>query len=373
MEAKNSMCFFALMGLIFGIILDVLIRQHYAHLIYYSLPVLFFLFYALAYDGNNLLRLAGTSALTAIILSIPFLGVTIDNSFHPNLHFLSFCCAFPFCAYIAHAFHYAVHRDNTWQVNYSTLFEAVWTTIPLLIVASIFGGLVNALIFLAATIFKTVGYDFLWNLYFYNVDFHFICNSIFFFIGIGIAQQNSQLIYNLRFLLLKMMYYLFPVLAVISVLYVVLYSINLLTGTQSTVEPLFILIPLNALGIIFFNAYFQDGKAEATYPHALEIFLGIYRICLFILMLQMTYKIFQETAVEINPFIGLLAVLFISLTYAITAFFPKEQETIWICRGNIAAALFFLVALILLNLPYLAIEKNISLIAPVSTKAFPLF
>ncbi len=372
MSSKNGIYLFTLIGLILGISIDLLIRQNSTHLFYYSFITLFCLLYALAYDGAHLLRLIGSSALTALVLSIPFLGVA-ELSFNPSLHFIIFCIAFPFCAYIAHAFHYAFHRDNTWRVNYSTLFEAVWTIIPLLIIASIFGSVVSGLLFLGAIIFKTVGNDYLWNLYLYNRDFSLISNTVFFFIGLGITQQNIQLIYNLRFLLLKMMFYLFPVLAIISVLYAVLYSINLVTGGQSTVEPLFILIPLNALGIIFFNAYFQDGKAETAYPQTLNIFLKIYRVCLFILMLIMIYKIFKETAVEINLFIALLAVLFLSITYAITAFFSKEKETLWICRGNIAAALFFLAALILLNLPYLAIEKNIAFIAPAPINAYPLF
>ncbi|RUR05325.1 hypothetical protein [Legionella sp. km772] len=231
----------------------------------------------------------------------------------------------------------------------------------------------NALILLAATIFKTVGNEVLWAIYFSNVDFHFIANTIFFFIGIGITQQNRALIYNLRFLLLKMMYYLFPILAVISVLYVVLYAINLANSPQPNTELLFILIPLNGLGILFFNAYFQDGKSPSNYPKALEWFLGVYRVCLFFLVLLMIAKIFEETAVEINLFVGLLALLFLSLTYAATAFFPKEKQIKWVCRGNIATALFFLITLILLNLPFLSIELNVALIAPVKATVFPAF
>jgi hypothetical protein len=356
---KNSIYLFSLIGLILGISIDYLIHQQNHQLFYYLFISLFFLFYALAYNGRHLIRLIGTSILTALVLSIPFLTVN-DTLFKLNLHFFIFCYAFPCCAYIAHSFHYGFHHDNTLRINYSTLFEVVWTTIPLIITALLFGALVNGLIVLAALIFKTVGNEYLWDLYFNNWDFTFISNIVFFFMGLSIVQQNIQLIYNLRFLLLKMMYYLFPILAIISILYALLYSVNLLTGGQSTVEPLLILVPITSLGIIFFNAYFQDGSGDMVYHYLLDIFLRIYRVALLLLSLIMTYKVFQLTSVDINLFMTLLAVVAFTLTYALTAFLGKNKENIWIYRGNIAAALFFLIAMIVLNLPYIPVETNIS-------------
>lgn len=360
--ANKGLYIFILMGLILGIIIDCLIRQLSTHPFYYTFSILFFLFYALTYNEQHILRLLGTSALIAFILSLPFLGIDLEHpTFKSEQHFVTFCIAFPFCAYIAHCFHYGFHRDNTWKMDYSTLFEAVWTTIPLLITASIFGSLVNGLLFLAAAIFKTVGFEYLWDLYFNSRDFHIISSILFFFVGLGVVQQNTQLIYNLRFLLLKMMFYLFPILALLSVLYVLLYGLNYLTGGNSTVEPLIILIPLVALGIIFFNAFFQDGKEQSTYNnHSLHRFLRLYRLFLFILALIMAYKIVQATAIEINPLVALISVLLLTFIYAFTAFLSKDKETLWIYRGNIGTALFFLITLIALNLPYIAVGKNIS-------------
>lgn len=360
MSSRKGIYIFTLMGLLLGITLDRLISVHNPNVFYYSFIILFCILYTLAYDDNNSLRLIGTSLIVALFLSLPLFAIVVDKWNDNSGHLLSFLIGFPLFVYVGHSFHYAYHHDNTWRVNYSTLFEAVWTTIPLLFVASIFASLTNVLIMLGAFIFKTVGNDYLWNLYFNNHHFNFICNTVFFFLGLAIGQQNIKLIASLRFLLLKMMYYLFPVLAVISILYSVLYIINVLTGGQTSIDPLVVLLPLNILGIIFFNAYFQDGDTDTEFSGYMRLLLCIYRIILFIMAVVMVHNILRDFTVETNLFIYLLIALLFPMVYAITACLSKEMERTWIQRGNIITALFFLISLFLLNLPYAPADFNIS-------------
>lgn len=359
MTFKKGIWIFALIGLILGVILDLLIRYQNTTLFYYSFATLFGLLYALAYDEKNLIRLIGSSFIISLILSIPMLTVKLNIEPRHYLHVLTFLVAFPFFVYVGHAFHYALHRDNTLPVTYNSLFEAVWNTLPLIFIAFLFSSLANLLIMMGAFIFKTVNSLFLWNLYFYNHHFNLITNTILFFIGLGIAQQNINIIYNLRFLLLRIIYYLFPFLALISVLYFILYALHSLSGGIQYIDPLLLLVPLTILGIIFFNAYFQDGKTESNYPEWLKTSLKGYRVILFILAVIMVYKVLNQYSIEINSLIYLLVALLFTLTYAITALLPESKEKHWVKIGNVGTAMFFMFALFFLNLPYLNIDYTV--------------
>ena len=355
MPSKKGIYLLTLIGLLLGFALDGLIRNEIIKIFDYALISLFALLYALAYNDKNCLRLVASSALVALFLSLPLLPMEARFAVLPFEHWFTFLCAFPIFIYVGHSFHYAYHHDNTWRISYTSLFAAVWNTIPLLCVAAVFSALANLLILLGAFIFRTVGSDFLWNLYSNNLHFRLISHVTLFFIGLGIGQQNIKIIYSIRFLLLRMMYYLFPFLALISIVYFILYIGHSLNGGEEYINPLTILIPLTSLGIIFFNAYFQDGSVESGAPFGLKLLLRIYRVILFLLILMMTHKIFQSYSLDINVVICINTVTLYSLTYAITAWFSESMEKKWVRIGNIFSALFFMIILFLLNLPYMPI------------------
>ncbi len=356
MTSKKGIYIFTFIGLFVGIILDQLIRAHNTTLFYYSLITLISLFYALSFNQKNILRLVGTSFIFSFVLSLLLLPFKADLASNYYLHLLTFIPGFPFLVYITHSFHYAYHHDNTWRVSYSSLFAAVWNTLPLLFVAGLFSALANMIIILGAAIFKTVGSNYLWNLYIHNPSFGLISNSVLFFIGLAIGQENIKIIYSLRFLMLRIMYYLFPFLALHSVIYFVMYTIHYFSGEPNYITPLLIIIPLVSLGLIFFNACYQDGEVELKYPSWIKGFLQIYRNILLILVLMMTYMVFKSYPVDINICIYLITVILFSINYAITAWFSAEKEKKWICIANIGIAVFFCISLYLSNLPYLPIN-----------------
>jgi hypothetical protein len=373
MPSKKGIYIFTVIGLVLGIILDQLVSNTNTNVFYYSVITLFSILYALAYNEQHLLRLAGTSFILALFLSSPLLPLNANYSSEHYLHLLTFLLGFPFFVYVVHSFHYACQHDNTWRVNYSSLFAAVWNTIPLLFVAGLFCALANMIILLGASIFKTVGSEYLWNLYFYNHHFSIISNSTLFFIGLAIGQENIKIIYSLRFVMLRIMYYLFPFLALHSVIYFIMYNIHYFSGEKDYINPLFILIPLTALGLIFFNACYQDGTIELKYPRWIKGFLKIYRVVLFILIMMMSYKIFQDYSLDINLCIYLLVTILFSINYAITAWFSVEKEKKWIRIGNISTGLVFIVALYLTNLPYIPINLTIGVNNPSSIPFSSLF
>ncbi|ABQ55621.1 hypothetical protein SCZ71_11905 [Legionella pneumophila serogroup 1] len=359
MVAQRHLYIFTLIGLLLGVTVDILIRYNNTTAFIYSVVTIFGVLFALTYNNVNLSRLIGTSFLLAFFLSIPLFPLKMDYSTKDYFHFFTFFVGFPFFIYVAHCFHYAYHHDNTWRVSYSSLFAGVWNTIPLLFIAFVFSSLANLLIALGSFVFKTVGNNYLWDLYFYNRDFKLISSTTLFFMGLGVGQQNLNIIHNMRFLLLRIMYYLFPFLAAISALYFILYTFHSISSSQEYINPLIVLIPLTTAGIIFFNAYFQDGTIKSDYPSWLKLSLRVYRVILFLLALMMTYKILSDSSLDTNAFIYLLVAVLFSFTYAITAFLNENQEKQWIYMGNIATAIFFIVTLFLCNLPYIPVEFTI--------------
>jgi hypothetical protein len=359
MHAKQGIYIFTLMGLLLSLLLDCMMRYEVKTAFYYMLPTLFSLFYALSYNEKHSIRLIKSSLIAAVFFSFPLL--TFYFTLQPNkTHTVAFLVAFPMFAYVGHAFHYAYHHDNCWRVNYKNLFAAVWNTIPLLILAGLFTGLAQALLYLAAYMFKTVGNTFLWSLLFENYHGRLISSVTLFFAGLAIGKQNISIIHSLRFLLLRIMYYLFPVLALISIVYFVLCLSHFITH-HTALTDLEMLMPLNILGIIFFNAYFQDGSVDSDAPAWLKYTFKIYRVVLLIQMLTMTWHIFRSFSFDSNVLIYLLVAIFYALTYAITACMPKQHETQWIQRGNISTALFFILSLFLFNLPYIPIIMEVGL------------
>ncbi|HBJ7679193.1 TPA: hypothetical protein ACVUIO_001701 [Legionella pneumophila] len=359
MAAQRHLYIFTLIGLLLGVVVDILIRYNNTTAFIYSVVTIFGVLFALTYNNVNFSRLIGTSFLLAFFLSIPLFPLKMDYSMKDYFHFFTFFVGFPFFIYVAHCFHYAYHHDNTWRVSYSSLFAGVWNTIPLLFIALVFSSLANLLIVLGSFVFKTVGNNYLWDLYFYNRDFKLISNTTLFFMGLGVGQQNLNIIHNMRFLLLRIMYYLFPLLAAISILYFILYTFHSFSIGQEHINPLIVLIPLTTAGIIFFNAYFQDGTIKSDYPSWLKLSLRVYRVILFLLALMMTYKILSDFSLDTNAFIYLLVAVLFSFTYAITAFLNENQEKQWIYMGNIGTAIFFIVTLFLCNLPYIPVEFTI--------------
>ncbi|KTD74663.1 hypothetical protein [Legionella waltersii] len=359
MANKKEMYIFTLIGLVLGTVLDLLLRNHVTTIFYYSIISLFAVLFVLTYNNMHLLKLVGSSFIASLFLSIPLLPMELELPIRNYLHFFTFMLGFPFFFYVTYCFHYAFHHDNTWRVSYSSLFAAVWNTIPLLIVASIFISLTNLLIVLGAFVFKTVGSNFLWDLYFYNHDFKLISNTVLFFIGLGVGLQNITIIHNMRYLLLRIMYYLFPLLAIISVLYFILYHTHFVTGGPEYINPLVVLIPLTTAGILFFNAYFQDGSLKSDYPDWVKIGLRIYRVVLFFISLMMAYRILQDHSIESNLLLYLIVILLFALNYGVTAIFNENTEKKWICLGNIVIGLFFIIALFLFNIPHLQIEFSV--------------
>lgn len=339
------------LGLILGLSLDFLWRQQVYEVYPYTLALLFSLLYGLAYNNKHSLRLILSSFLTAVFMALPVLPISPSADSLATEQILSMLIFYPTFCYMVHSFHYAYHHGDSLKLNYSNLYAGVWNSIPLLLIASIFLCVAHLLIMLTAYIFKTANINFLYQLYFDNEHFRIIFNAVMYFIGLGIAQQSIKIVYSLTYLLGRMMYYLYPFVAFISILYFFLYWLNYYSAGTDYIDPLLILSPLIILGIIFFNGYFQDGKHLAEYSKGMTRVLKFYRVILFFLTSMMSYHIFNQMALPLNGLLFLSILVLYCVAYAITAFMNKEHELVMIPRFNIAIALFFIVSFFSFNNP----------------------
>lgn len=374
-DARKGMIIFIFLGLIAGTLFDLLHHYQSTHAFYYSTLFLFFLFFGLCYNEKNNGRLVLSSFILALVLSTPLITFhfNTDNTaeiFASHLdRLISFLVGFPFFVYAAHAFHYTYHHDDNWEMNYKTLFSAVWDSFVLIAAACVFAGIAKLLIIMAAGLFRTVGNDFLWNLYYNNFNVYVLVDSVLFYVGLGIAHQNHTTIHNLRFLLLRMLHFLLPLLAIISIVYFILYLISLLQPVQATgfLPPEALLTVLVALGVIFFNAHFQTGEEKNVFSSILTLIIKIYRIVLLCLCVILTYRILSHFQVNINFGLYLLIALLFCFTYAYTAFLTPEQQRGAIIAANKSIALLFLFCLLIINNPLFPVTMRVGSSPSVTT------
>jgi|GEM_PF-2945543 len=350
-NTHKGMIVFLILGLLLGSILDILLFFQNDNIFIFGITVASFLFYGLCYNEKNNLRLVLTSLLTALIVCLPLTRV-YNTSY-------SFLAGFPLMLYIGHCFHYSYHYDSDWRLSYKTLFFAVWNSFIMLVTALIFFGIARMLIMLAAGLFRAVGNNILWNGYFGHIKFFILVNCLLFFIGLGIAHQNYKIIHNLRFLLLRMMQFLLPLLALITIIYFPLYVIALIKPVSIVFMPVEILSGiLVLLGIIFFNAYFQTGEERDYFPYWLIILLKIYQLVLFGLAIIVSYRILKSYSISINDSLYLLIALLYTACYAISVFIARDKQRRLIQDSNRALAIFFLAAMLLINNPFYSLSTQ---------------
>lgn len=352
MKLSKGLFIFAGIGLALGVTIDQIVHHDDLRVVHYTFPTLIAYLYALAYNGEHSIRLIFTSTITAFLLSFPLAPFLFGEEPEHFNHVICFVLIYPLFIFIGHCFHYAYHHDSTYKVSYKSLFTAVWNTFPHIFLAALFVGLGQLILGFGALVFKTAGSMFLWDLCFNNLHFRIITNIIFFFVGMNICYQNIGVVYNLRILIIRAMFYLFPFVALISISYFFFIFSNYITFKHQIVQNLNVLIPLVVLGITFFNAYLQDADDKNATPQTYNNFIKLYRVVFFALTIMLAHASSTEYDFDINVLVYLICVVFLGFVYFITIFFPIELEYKYIKLGNVSTAIFFMLALLILNFPY---------------------
>lgn len=351
---------YTLIGLVSASIMTVLSHAH----IGYAAPYIFIaslaFIFALAYDERHSKRLVISSVVTAFIITFPFLSMNFNGDINGHgilaryMEFIFF--SLPSFAFMLHCFHYAYHKTGDYRLDYRYLFEAVWNTIPMLFVAGLFANITNALIIFASLGFKTLNNDFIEHYYTHNMDVLFILNSVFFFVGLSIAKIHDKITLNLRFVFLRMLNFLLPLLVLTTFTYAIMFCLyhggNVFTTSLLTGTP--ILASLTVLGIIFFNAFYQDGDTDTKLHMVFSITLKIYRVLLFVLAIYSVLQILgaYSALMPTNIELYLIILVLFPFIYALSAFFNTHLEKALITNGNMLIAIVYLIVLLVIYHPF---------------------
>lgn len=375
---------YTIIGLLTGVYLDWVFDIQLVYPAFKLIPLLSALLFGLSYNGHHGWRLLTYSILGALFLCWPlFLSVPDFLSSHPNppaqslgevaekvqgaLHLLSYLIGFPLVFYVVHAFFYAMYREQKLFPSYQQLFLAVWNTVPLVSTAILFLLLAQGLIYLTALIFQSTGSEQPWHFLVQNHHFQLISTAMLFFIGIGIARQNESLINQLRQLVLSIFYYLLPFLSLIILLYLVLFLI--FGHSPSGIMPTLII-----LGIVFYNAYFQDGSNERPYPLLIGLLiraaLVVMAILAYIYTKHLLLYIIPPSLFPLNIGLYIAVVVGYAFVYATAALFPTHMEIAIIKKANIGIAVFFVFLMQCANNPWKPIGNyDLRKILPYSTQS----
>lgn len=356
-KEQQSLLIYLVLGLLIGVGLDGLFYQKVTHIYPYLWISSFALIFALAFDFRHRIRIVISSALIAAIACSPFLFMGPDTNSFDNTNLLVSVICFPYTLMIAHSFHFAYHLDNRIRMRYTSLFYAVWNTIPLLMIAAVFTFIAKLLIWLTGAIFSTFQFKTIANFLFSNHHFWIISTVCLYITGIGIARQNLTILDSLRFVILKLFYYLYPFLAIISLLYLILYFTTEITGNTPESSTI-IFVVLSIFGIIFFNAIFQDGEAQSYQSNGLRLFLKSYRLMLLLITVLTAQLLYPESKQVINALLLLAILVLYGLSYGISAVLTRKHAKQTIKTANVVIAILYVISYLIINNPFKPILPN---------------
>jgi hypothetical protein len=346
----------ALMLFSSGLLLEFSIYDPFFH----SMIISFGFFYGLTYNGFHSVRLIKTSLLLAFFLSLPFLYIRVFKNTEFDLYSVIFSrvlvsawlILLPFVFYICHCFHSVIHKRSSFRIKYADLFYTAWNTGIVLLLASLFSMCINGLIFLFLIMLQSSNIQSGLMSWLDSNPFYFIFTRItLLLIGIGIVQTNISLIHRTRFLALRLAYFIYPVVILFTFIVFGIYSYTNLISTETI--PTGFLMLYFGIGIIFFNAVFQDGEQEPAYPKWFYYPLKGYLILLAVLAIIIVYKNVHEMADIRNLWLLITLILMYGVGYAVSAFMNEQKASFYIKKLNIYIALYFVIAAILSNsIPY---------------------
>lgn len=344
---------YLIFGLVIGICLDIILYQKISYIFPYFWLSVFGLTTSLTLDFRHNLRIIFSCAVLAALVSSPFLFLNFVNGnyYDMSVNLGESFLFFPISVMVIHSFNFAYHLDNCKSINYTNLFYAVWNTITMLLVAIIFCLASKLLILLTVAIFDSFNFKLIPQFLSKNIHFNIIFYIMTFIIGIGIGRQNLVILDNLRFVILKLFYYLYPPFSVISILYLVLFALQLLQSKSTSNFTFGFLLILTILGIIFFNAVFQDGESNPYKSKILQMFLRVYRFMILPLSLLTFAYLHEYIKNELNTYICLVILIFYGFFYAYSVFLKEDASTRVIRSTNISLSFLFLVSYLIINNP----------------------
>lgn len=240
-------------------------------------------------------------------------------------------------------------------VNYPDLHDAIWQNTITVVLTLLIAGLMWGILSLGAGLFKLIGIDFFYNLFFEHQIFTYLANSLVLAIGVLICRTNSKLIITVRKLLSLVVKGLLPLLSFFALIFIFslpFTGINTLAKQWSSATTL--LTTMSLLLALLVNAVHlsADNNKKKPYPRAIRYIINGSLLALPIYAILSTYYLglrivqYGWTPERLWAAVVVGLSLCLSLAY-VTAVVRKN--TIWLhSLGNINKKMMCLIAAILI-------------------------
>ncbi|MDF1795621.1 MAG: DUF3421 domain-containing protein [Coxiellaceae bacterium] len=303
-----------------------------------SWVILFGVFYTLSDNGEQRGQLTIISILYGIAAGV-LLHFAPDNPYGISIALIS--------DFALLCFLQQYQQQGKSQLNYTRLFNAVWNNMAAILLTLVFVALAIGVLALWAALFYSIGIHFFSRL-FQSLLFSCLVGPALFAIGLFTVLKLQTICDNARHILLSFCRLLLPLLALISVLYIIASIIDWSSTANSAnnIGVLHSLLPVLAfLGIVFINATYQTGEERVHLFFKLSAL--ILTCCMSLLLIRDLYnRCFTLHSIGIDNLavhvISLSAVagLLLLLLYHLCYFFSHKQQ--WQI-GNISLAWFTII------------------------------
>ncbi len=252
--------------------------------------------------------------------------------------------------FIAHALVTAGDTARRYVPDYRTYFEVTWTLAIRLVLAFLFVGLFWSLLSAGAAMFHLIGLDFLGRLM--RHDWFLIpVTALMLGAGIHLTDLRENVVRAVRVLVLNLLSWLLPVMAVLAVGFLAALPFTGLGRLWSVHHVTASLLVACAALVVLANAAFQDGRPQAPGQRVLRLPTRAAALVLAPLVALAVYGLWLRvdqhglTPDRIGAVACLVAATVYALGYAAAALWPGRWGEA-VARTNVAAA-FVAIALIL--------------------------
>ena len=219
--------------------------------------------------------------------------------------------------FILHHLIVPADAERRWRASFERYFDEGWKDAVRLALAVVFVGALWLLLWLGAALFKLIGLDFLQTLI-SKPWFAFPATTTFFAIAVHITDIRVGLVRGARTLVLSLLSWLLPVLALIAAGFLMALPFTGLKPLWATRTSSGVLLAACAALVILINATYQDGERQGFPPAVLKWATRIAAVTLAPLTLVAAYGVYLRIGQHgLSPErIYALACLLIAACYA---------------------------------------------------------
>ncbi|MDB5417776.1 MAG: hypothetical protein JWP50_1195 [Phenylobacterium sp.] len=192
--------------------------------------------------------------------------------------------------FILHHLILPADAERRWRATFERYFDEGWKDAVRLALGVVFVGALWLLLWLGASLFKLIGLDFLEKLI-AKPWFSFPATTTFFAIAVHITDIRVGLVRGARTLVLSLLSWLLPVLALIAAGFLIALPFTGLAPLWATRSSSGVMLAACAALVILINATYQDGERDGFPPLVLKWTVRIAAVTLAPLTLVAAYGV----------------------------------------------------------------------------------